>query len=328
MPEPGISVFQPPKAPVQNSAPAQVEHRSAPVRDARSVDGTVSSPVTSPAQARWQAMQSEITRSDPWSDPNVVITKDASGAITARPRTDGGTNGTPVPDAGGQPGQPQPPAGQPAVVGDKLVLADLELTVEQARQILAEKAARDSRAANRPADASGYSLDLPADFVMPPGLEWAWNETDPVAGPLIGQAKLFAHEHGMDQAGFSRMMGLFVSHQLTEQKRFNEAKAAELTKLGSNASVRVDAVGTFLEATCGTALGGAIRRGIFTADQLRGFEKIIERFTSQGISGNPGGARDGAGAGPERISDAAYSRMSYAEKQEYAARFDQRQFNG
>jgi hypothetical protein len=64
------------------------------------------------------------------------------------------------------------------------------------------------------------------------------------------------------------------------------------------------------------------------ASTITAFEKLMSRWTSQGVSGNPAGARDGQGSQPARISDADYQRMSYAEKQEYAARFDQRQFGG
>jgi hypothetical protein len=59
--------------------------------------GTVqSSPDITPAQQRWAADQDALRRSDPWRDPNVVISKDpVSGVVTAKPRIDGGSNGTP-----------------------------------------------------------------------------------------------------------------------------------------------------------------------------------------------------------------------------------------
>jgi hypothetical protein len=209
------------------------------------------------------------------------------------------------------------------------VVGDMTLTADQVKAILAEKAARDSRAATMPKDAASYDLSLPQDFQLPVGMsEWKWNTEDPVSAALLGQAKEFAHAHGLDQPAFSKMLGLYASHQIADEQRFSEAKRAELSKLGPNAPTRVDAVVTWLQSQVGSKLADTVRRSLFTADQIVAFEKIMRNFVSQGIGGNVGGGRDPGGAGPERISDEAYAKLSYSEKQAYAARFDQRQFGG
>jgi hypothetical protein len=320
MPEP-VTVFTPPKNPVVNQAPAVVERNTAPVRSATAVDGTQSSPDISPAQARWADQQARIRAADPWSDPGVVITKDpVSGALSAKPRTDGGANGVPVPDAGGQPQR------GPAAVGadGKLVVGDLTLSADDIKSILAEKAARDSRAANRPADAGGYSLDLPGDFELPPGIaEWRWNVDDPTTAALLGSAKEWAFANGLDQPAFSKLLGIYAGHQITEERRFSEAKAAEVGKLGTNAAGRVDAVNTWLESQVGSQLAHELRRTMVTAGQVKAYEQLMRNFVSQGVSGNPGAGRDGAHNQPPKVDQTTYDRMSYAEKQAYAAQFAQ-----
>jgi hypothetical protein len=280
----GVSIFTPPKSPPTNSAPAQVERRDAPVRSATSADGVVSSPTVTPAQQRWQADRDAIRRGDPWSDPSVVITKDADGTIRTRPRADGGQNGVPQPDAGGQQ-QPQQLGPATVTQDGRLKVGDVELTPDQVRG-------------------------------------------GPVSGPLIGMAKEFAHKHGIDQDGFSKMMGLFASYQLNEERRFKEAQAAEVQKLGSNAPGRIDAIATFLESQVGSELAGALRRSMFTAQQVTAYERLMRNFVSQGVGGRPAGGRDGAGSQPERATEEQISRMSYSERQAYAAKFDQRQFGG
>jgi hypothetical protein len=324
MPE-GVTIFSPPKSPAVNTSPAVVERNTAPVHDVRAVTGTVSSPTVTPAQERWVAQQDAITRADPWSDPNVVITKDAAGVVTARQRTDGGTNGTPMPDAGAQP----QPGQQPAVADGKVRIGELELSEADLRGLMERKSLEESRRAQMPATPGDYSLDLSPDFQYPPGIDgWAFDTQNPTTAALLGAAKEFAHTHGLDQPAFSKLLGLYASHEIAEQGRFAAAKAAELAKLGSNAVGRIDAVTTFLESQVGSDLTKALRLTMHTAKSVEAVERIMRNFTSQGVGGSPGAGRDAAHGQPSRVSDADYARMSYSEKQEYAARFDQRQFNG
>jgi hypothetical protein len=230
---------------------------------------------------------------------------------------------------GRAPGDQQPQPGPASVADGKLRVGDLSLSADDIKSIMAEKAQRDSRAANTPKDAAGFDLSLPADFVLPPGVaEWKWDTETPTTAATLGAAKNFAFEHGLDQPAFSKLLALYASHEIAEQNRFNAARAAEVGKLGTNAAARIDSVNVFLESQVGSELAGELRRTMVTSGQVKAYEKLMRNFSSQGVSGNPAAARDGAGAGPERVSDEAYNKMSYAERQAYAARFDQRQFNG
>jgi hypothetical protein len=320
MPE-QVTVFTPPKSPPVNPAPAVVERNTAPVKTATSAT-VQSSPDITPAQARWKADQDALVKADPWRDPNVALVKDpVTGVITARPRTDGGVNGVPQPD--GQP-QPQDDPGPAAVGADgKLRIGDLALSADDIKSLLAEKAERDSRAANAPSDASGYVLDLPKDFELPPGTEFQWDLDAPHAAAQLGALKQWAFANHLDQSSFGQLLSIYAGHQIAEQRRLNEARAGEISKLGSNAAARVDAVSTFLEAKLGHELAGALRASLFTAGSIKALEQLIRVFVNQGVGGSPGAHRDGASSQPPRISDDEYSKLSYFEKQQYAQHFQQ-----
>ena len=179
-----------------------------------------------------------------------------------------------------------------------------------------------------PADASSYDTSLPSDFVLPPGVgEFRWSD-DPVSVASLGQVKQLAFELGLDQPAFSKLLSVYAGHQVAEERRFAEAKAAEVTKLGANAPGRIDAVGTWLQAMCGSELAGALRMTMHTAKAVEGFERLMRAFSSQGVSGSPGAGRDGQSSQPSRISDADYPKLTYAEKQAYASKFDQSRVNG
>jgi len=101
----------------------------------------VSNPMEGPAQARWRADQEAITRSDPWRDPSVRITKDAAGNVTAQPRAaDPATPGEPP-----RPGEPS--LRLERTTDGRFVLADgMEpMTDQQLRDLAAFTAAEDSR---------------------------------------------------------------------------------------------------------------------------------------------------------------------------------------
>jgi hypothetical protein len=129
----------------------------------------------------------------------------------------------------------------------------------------------------------------------------------------------FAFAHGLDQSGFSKMLAIYANRQLAEAAHFNQARRAEIEKLGSAAAARVDAMNMFLESQLGSELAGALRKTMFTADSVRAVERLMRNYVSQGVYASPGAARDGAhGRGPEKLSDEAYGKLSYHQKIQYA----------
>jgi hypothetical protein len=325
MAEQPVTVFTPPRQPASNPSPATVTRADAPVRSAAQVDGTQSSPASTPAQRLWSEQRQRADEMHGYVDPAThAIVRQPDGQLVVKPRADGGA---PEP---GQPSRPQPTEAGPATVGadGKLHVGDYALSPEDIRGLLERKSAEDSRAANTPATADGFTLDLPADFELPPGTDgWAWDLNSPHTAALLGRAKEFAFAHGLDQPAFSGMLGLYAASQIAEERKFNEAKAAEVGKLGSNAAGRVDAVNTFLESQVGSELAGELRRTMVTAGQVKAYERIMRNFIGQGVSGNPGASRDGASSQPQRMSDEEYSKLSYHERISYAKKF-QAQSNG
>jgi hypothetical protein len=302
-----VDVFTPPSAPPVNNSPAQPVRVAAPDPTARA-PAVQSNPALSPPQERWAADRAAIAASDPWQqDPSkVAMVKDpATGEITARAR-DGSTTGDPA-----NPGDPA----QATVDGGKLCIGEMLLDEKDIRQIMTETAAREARKATMPATAADYKLDLPSDFVLPQGQTYKFATDDPVLGPLLGQAKQVAHELGIDQSGFSRLLGLFAASQINEQRMIAAAGAKELAKLGENATNRIDAVRTFLRGHLGDKLAGALSLSMLRADQVEGYEKLMQKFSSQGGGSWSGANREVA---KTTISDEAYNRMTYSERKAYA----------
>jgi hypothetical protein len=306
MPEPN------PFSALLTPAPPVVVTKSAEPRPSAPVQ---SNPALSEPQQRWQADRAAVAAADPWQqDPSrVAMVKNADGTVTAQPR---------APGDGGDPADPAKP-GAPAAVADggKLKIGDIELTESEIKGLMERKGLEDSRRATMPASAADYTL--PTDMALPPGIEWAWKTDDPVLGPLIGQAKEWAQCNGIGQDGFSKMMGLFAASQIQDAQLFNRAAAAEVQKLGATGSVRVDAVRQFLNGHLGSDLAKALASTMVTAKQVQGFERLMQKFVSQGGGSFNGGNREPDSI-PGKVSDAEYNSMSYAQKKAYTESFEAR----
>ncbi len=218
-------------------------------------------------------------------------------------------------------------SGTAAVEDGKLRLGDLVLDAADVQKLMTESAAREARKATMPVDAASYSLDLPADFKMPEGVQFSWAVDHPVQGPLIAQAKEFAFANGIDQAGFSKMMSMYVAAQTHKMQMVQKAVASEISKLGTTGPARVDAVTTFLRGTIGDdKLTQSITSHLFTAQQVTAFERLIQKVTSQGHASFSQSGRE-VSDGPGRVSEEAYAKMSPGQRLDYSRSFDQRQFH-
>jgi hypothetical protein len=274
-----------------------------------------SNPMEGEAQRRFRVdVHEALNRSDPWRDPNVRITKDASGNVTAEPRV----GDQPAPGEPPRPGEPQLRLERTS--DGRFVLADgMEpMTDQQLRDLAAFKAAEDSRKLSTPKPGE-YQLKFNDDFVLPQGTEWKWDE----ANPLLGAVREFASASGMTQQTFSKLLGLHAASRINEDMAFSEARAAEVRALGDAANQRVDAVKTWLRAMAPDHFTGLARvlEMAPSAATVRGLEALMHRYTTQG-----GGAFNGAHREPTipgKVSDAEYSKMSYSERIEYASRFPQ-----
>ena len=174
-------------------------------------------------------------------------------------------------------------------------------------------AAQAERAAAVPADADGYKLELP-DGVVPAGASFEFDEQS----PLLQNARKIAHEMGLPQAEFSRLLGLYAQDKIAEEQSLQAAITQQKTKLGANANARIDAVHTFLD-TLGPEKAGALKGMMFTALQVEALEDLVRKASGQGGASLPGGGREPGGKEADP-TDEEWAAMTYTQKMEYQRR--------
>lgn len=152
------------------------------------------------------------------------------------------------------------------------------------------------RRAGLPQNPDAYKLELPNGFQLPEGVQFQFDEND----PRLGEARKLAHEAGLDQGTFSRLLGIHAAYELGETQRIKTARKGEIDKLGASGPARVDAVGTWLKSMIGDK-GGALLDRLVLASDLEAMEDLVKKFSSQGTAGysqqhreTPGGTFDEA----------------------------------
>ena len=186
-------------------------------------------------------------------------------------------------------------------------------------EIIARDAAEQSRKLSLPADPTAYKAELPADFVVPQGVEYKFNDAD----PLLAQAKALALELGIPQEGFSKLLGLYAGAQVATQQQIDAARTAEVAKLGPTGPARVDAVSTVFKAVLGEAEGKQLISRMVTASDVAIAEKLVARLTQQGTFKGTGREP----ATPQgRVSEEQFAKMTPAQRLDYTRQFDQTQF--
>lgn len=148
---------------------------------------------------------------------------------------------------------------------------------EHLNELSAFKAADDVKRLSRPQKPDEYQVALPQDFKAPEGIDFKFNDGD----PLLAQARTAAHEMGLTQDQFSKMLGIYAGSRIGETQAFANAKTAEIAKLGPAGSTRVTAVTTFLNSALGPEAAPLID-SIWTASAIQSWEKLITRLSGQG----------------------------------------------
>jgi hypothetical protein len=182
-------------------------------------------------------------------------------------------------------------------------------------------AADESRKLSLPSAPEAYKTELPADFKAPEGVKYEFKADD----PLLAQARTIAHELGIPQEGFSKLLGLYAGSQVASAQEVTTARNAEIAKLGATGPARVDAVTTVFKGLLGDADGTLIASRMFTARDVEVMEKLVSRITSQGSASFKGTGRE-APTPQGRVTDEQYKAMSPAQRLDYARKFDQSQF--
>lgn len=240
------------------------------------------------------------------------------------PRSDLSPDPGPEPKAAPAPGD-TPPA--PASVADgKLRIGEgetaYELSADNVKMLMAQKAESDLRKPQIPASAADYKPELPVSLKMPDGITFQIDVNDPAYKDLAN----FAHSRGWDQEAFSTAIGIFANREARQAAAFAEAQRAEVQKLGANGTSRVTAVETWLRAELGDDLANGMRSMMVTEKIVRGFEKLAGQRVTQGAAPISQAHRTPEPSAPGRVSDEEYGRMTSAERWEYARSFPQSQF--
>lgn len=186
-------------------------------------------------------------------------------------------------------------------------------------EIIARDAAEQSRRLALPQTPEAYKAELPTDFKPPDGIDYKFNDAD----PLLAQARTLAKELGIPQEGFSKLLGLYAGAQVATAQQIQTAKNAEIAKLGPTGPARVDAVTTVFKATLGEAEGQVLASRMFTAQDVQIAEKLVAKLTQQG---NFRGTGREPPSQPGRVSEEQYAKMSPAQRLDYTRQFDQSQF--
>jgi hypothetical protein len=228
---------------------------------------------------------------------------------------------SPAPKPAAAPGEPAPLAAPASVVDGRLQVGEYSLSPDDIANLMRTRAELDLRAAAVPPDGN-YQAKLPDGFKMPEGLgEFVFNEADPAFVDL----KRWAAGKRLDQQTFSEIISFYASSEAQKEAAFRAAQAREVEKLGANGVSRVTAIDVWLRSMVGDELTGKMRPMIVSSSIVEGFERLASRFTSQGAAPFSQAHR----AEPEpsgRLSEEAYSKLSQAERWEYARSFDQKQF--
>lgn len=138
--------------------------------------------------------------------------------------------------------------------------------------------------ANRPAKAEEYKNEFPADYKLPEGIEFGFDDKS----PLMAEFKKLAHERGFSQGEFSKALQLYSQDALGRLPD----PAAEMKKLGENGKERAEAVKVWAEKHLGkdSPEMTALWNHATTGEAVVALEKLMK------VAGQGGGTAPAAGA--------------------------------
>jgi hypothetical protein len=175
-------------------------------------------------------------------------------------------------------------------------------------ELKAFKATEDSKRLTLPQKPDDYKVELPADFTPPEGMTFEFRADD----PLMAKAREFAHEAGISQEGFGKLLSLHAAAQVESAATLQTAKAAEISKLGVNGTARVTAVTNWLKAVGGADAEVLVRTLDYApvAGTVQAFERMMQKFSSQGGAAFSQQHR----AQPEAGKIPGYEKMSFEQR--------------
>lgn len=182
--------------------------------------------------------------------------------------------------------------------------ADLKTHIDE---LAAFKAGEDSKRAAAPEKPDAYELKLPEGLDFGEGVTFELDQND----PMFGFGRQVAHDLGLDQAGFEKLVGSYAQMQVAQSKADQAVFAQQMEQLGPKGADRQKAVETWVNAKLGpdaAVLFGGITKFKSGVETL---EKVM-RLASGG--GGPGFTQGGRDVGKAAPSEEEYAAMSPAEK--------------
>ncbi|MBV8895531.1 MAG: hypothetical protein JO051_03390 [Acidobacteriaceae bacterium] len=169
-----------------------------------------------------------------------------------------------------------------------------------------------------------YKPELPEDVLTALPKDWEIKADDPAWAQFgeIGKAA------GLTQEQFKALAGFKVKMDLAAQQANKDAIArhqeAIHRSLGERGAEQVEAVRNWMTGFFGPELGQQFQHALFTADMVKGFQRIQSQLTSQGVTNFSQVGREAA-PDPNKIN--GYENMTF-EQRMHAARLAQRATNG
>lgn len=156
--------------------------------------------------------------------------------------------------------------------------ADLKTAFDE---LAAFKAGEDSRRAAAPEKPDGYQLKLPEGLNLGEGVTFELDEND----PMFAFGRSVAHDLGLDQAGFEKLVGSYAQMNAAKAKADAEVFKAQLELLGPKGAARQTAVENWINAKLGPE--GAMLFGGITkfAKGVETLEKVMRLASGGGAPG-------------------------------------------
>ena len=185
-------------------------------------------------------------------------------------------------------------------------------------ELAAFKASQDVRRSTLPRSPEDYKTEFTPDFKIPDGVKYEFNAND----PLLHQAQTVAHEAGLSQDQFSKLLAIYAGGQVSSAQQIQTARNAEVAKLGATGPSRIDALTTFYRAYLGDAAGNRRMARIFTAQDVQDAEMEVSKITAQGGAAFRGNGRVPPDQ-PGRLSDEQIRHLTPAQRLDYSRQWDQ-----
>jgi hypothetical protein len=104
------------------------------------------------------------------------------------------------------------------------------------------------------------------------------------ADPALNDLRALCKRIGLTQAEFSDVLAVYASTEAKKELAFRAEMKNQLEKLGTNATMRVTALQTWLRGLVGDDLAKSMTAGLFSEKQVRGLEALANKFASQGAA--------------------------------------------